>query len=116
LFSFISFIQFVIGIAYLFLLIAGAILCKKYAFRLGLYFFLFMIMAQIYRYLSQFFISSFFDRVRDDHSMGMSIGEWAILLALIPSLIEVVAFSLLVVGLYQMWNRRHAPTSEKSMD
>ncbi len=46
---------------------------------------------------------------RKTTSTGMSAGEFSLLLSLIPKTIQVLAFAVLVVGLYKMWGRKKEP-------
>lgn len=106
-----SVIGFLIFLIFVALLTVGLVQCKKNSFMPGFYFFLVMMIGQIYSWISPFFIRGFFER--DTSTNGMSLGEWFILFSYIPRVIDVIALGFLVVGLYRMWNRRLVTTSVK---
>ena len=47
--------------------------------------------------------------------LGMTIGEIVSLYPLLPTIIELIAFSFLVVGLYQMWNTKRNHSVDENM-
>lgn len=88
------------------LLIFGLILCRKYTFTAGFYFFLILIINQISSYIYPPFFNKYIDSLVESHTplpMSMTIGEILVWFSLLPKIIEVIAFCFLVVGLYRMW-------------
>lgn len=91
------------------LLIFGLILCRKYNFTAGFYFFLILIVLQILSYIYPPFINKYIDSLVESHSppqISMTIGEIIAWLSLLPKIIEVIAFCFLVVGLYRLWKSK----------
>ncbi|WP_157801035.1 hypothetical protein [Bacillus solitudinis] len=37
---------------------------------------------------------------------AMTVGEFALLLSFIPKTIEIIAYIILVVGLYKLWDKK----------
>ena len=93
---------------FLTLLIFGLIQCRKHSFTAGFYFFLILIFHQISSYIYAPFINKYIDFsiANGSSPMGLTLGEFVALSALLPRIIEVIAFSILVVGLYRMWKSK----------
>jgi len=94
------------------LLIFGLIQCRKHSFTAGYYFFLILISHQILPYIYNPFISKYIDYsiTSGNTPMGLTIGELVAWFSLLPRIIEVIAFSFLVVGLYRMWKSKTITT------
>lgn len=94
------------------LLIFGLIQCKKHAFTGGFYFFLFLIIGKIYSFLFSYSISPIIKNYMDsidqmsERPLGMTTGELVAWISYahqsITSILEITAFSFLVLGLYRM--------------
>ncbi|OMF37557.1 hypothetical protein BK133_05770 [Paenibacillus sp. FSL H8-0548] len=93
---------------FLALFIFGLIQCRKHSFTAGFYFFLLLIVHQILPYIYSPFIHRYIDysSTSGNTPMGMTIGELVAWFTLLPRIIEVIAFSFLVVGLYRMWKSK----------
>ena len=91
------------------LFLFGLIQCKKHSFTAGFYFFLILIVYMISSYIYPPFISSYIDSFVEGNTsppMGLTIGELVAWFNIIPKIIEVIAFSFLVVRLYRMWKSK----------
>jgi len=91
------------------LFIFGLIQCRKHSFTAGFYFFLILIVHMISSYIYPFYTSSYIDSFIGGNispPMGLTIGELVAWFSIIPRIIEVIAFSFLVVGLYRMWKSK----------
>lgn len=91
------------------LCIFGLIQCRKHSFTAGFYFFLILIAHQISPYIYSPFIHKYIDALDGGNTpppMDMTIGELVAWFTLLPRIIEVNAFSFLVVGLYRMWKSK----------
>jgi len=100
-----------ISITFIFsvLFIFGLILCRKHSFTEGFYFFLILIVHLIFPYFYSPFIQKYIDSLVGSNNsppMGMTIGELLAWFTLLPRMIEIIAFSFLVVGLYRMWKSK----------
>ncbi|MCQ6564119.1 hypothetical protein [Paenibacillus mendelii] len=96
-------------IIFLFLLIFGLLQCRKYSFTAGFYFFLILTVHEISSYIYPPFINKYIHSLAGGNTpppMGMNIGELVAWFSLLPRIIEVIAFSVLVVGLYRMWKSK----------
>jgi hypothetical protein len=93
-------------IVFLFVLIFGLRQCRKNHFIAGFYFFLIILILKIYDFIAPFTIMRLIDSYvvnRTTIPLGMTFGEMITLLNFIPRIIEVIAFIILVVGLYRIW-------------
>ena len=91
------------------LFIFGLIQCRKHSFTAGSYFFLILLVHMILSYIYPLFIRRYIDSFVGGNTsppMGMTIGELVAWFSIIPRIIEVIAFSFLVVGLYRMWKSK----------
>lgn len=93
---FINVFQFV---ALMGLLVVGLIFSRKYLFKAGFYFFLLLIIGEVYSKFIYDFIQSFLRHV------DLNSREMGLALSLIPQTIKVFAFLILIVGLYRTWKR-----------
>ena len=90
-------------VIYLAFLIFGLILCRKHSFTAGFYFFLIIIIHQLLPYIYYPFVNNYID----SFSRGNTpIGEIVASFSIFPRILEVIAFSFLVVGLYRMWKSK----------
>jgi hypothetical protein len=104
-----GFFAILVSIFFLFVLIFGLIQCRKNHFIAGFYFFLIILMLKIYDFIAPFTISRLIDSYNVNRTtlpLGMTFGEMITLLNFIPRIIEVIAFTFLVVGLYRMWKSK----------
>lgn len=88
---------------------------KNHSFKEGVYFFLLLIIHEIYSYISPSLIQSYIDKITSENKdlvLGLSIGELVVILSLIPKMILLAAFIFLVYGLRRMWNSKNTPPSE----
>lgn len=86
--------------------------CRKHSFTAGFYFFLLWIFYQIYSFIAPIYISRFIDsHLRENNPLwGLTLGDLMVLISFIPRIIELVAFGILVLGLYRMWNTKTVKT------
>ncbi|WP_156739604.1 hypothetical protein [Paenibacillus oryzae] len=93
------------------LLLTGMLVCRKYQFKAGFYFFLLLIIPYSFNSFFSPTFAQFINSYMDSRSLpfGMSLGEAVAWFSFIPKMIEIIAFSILVVGLYRLWRFRTAP-------
>jgi hypothetical protein len=99
----------VIMILFIALLIFGLVQSKKHSFMAGFYSFLILIVNHVHSYIAPLTthrIMNSYLSSNTDPPLGMSLGELVALLSLIPRVLEVIAFSILILGLYRMWNSK----------
>lgn len=75
----------------------------------GYYAFLILIINYIYSYIAPFTTHRLIDTYLTGNTeppMGMSKGEMVAFFSLIPKTIDVIAFTILIFGLYRMWNSK----------
>jgi len=104
-----SIMSITLDVLFFALLIFGLIQCRKHSFTAGFYFFLILIVHQISQYIYSPFINKYIDSLLVGNTpppMGLTIGELAAWFTLLPRIIEVIAFSFLVIGLYRMWKSK----------
>ncbi|XEC93723.1 hypothetical protein AB6A23_20550 [Paenibacillus tarimensis] len=108
------FVSILIMIGTIALLVTGLIISKKYSFMGGFYFFLILLINNLYSAIGARFIGNYIDSVIISNSapMGMTIGQFVGWLSLIPRTLEVIAISFLIVGLYRMWKSHSKRTIE----
>jgi ABC-type uncharacterized transport system permease subunit len=105
----ISIMSILLTVIFSALFIFGLIQCRKHSFTAGVYFFLILIVHKISPYFYSPFISKYIDSLTGSNTpppMGMTFGELVAWFTLLPRILEVVAFSFLVVGLYRMWKSK----------
>jgi len=88
---------------------------KNHSFKEGAYFFLLLIIHEIYLYISPSLIQSFIEKIinkNKDLVLGLSIGELVVILSFIPKMILLAAFIFLVYGLRRMWHSKNTPPPE----
>lgn len=96
---------------FLAVLVIGLILSKKHNFKAGFYFFLILIIDEyVLQYLRYYFIDTFVANRSQGAAGMMTIGEIVVLVSYIPKLLEIVAFSILIVGLFRMWQAKGVST------
>lgn len=105
-----SIFSFTLSVLFLVLLIFGLVQCRKHSFAAGFYFFLFLIIGKMYSYLIPPIFSKYIDSFHQNVTsppMGMTIGEmvsWILLISRsLETIIMIIAFSFLIIGLYRMW-------------
>jgi hypothetical protein len=94
-------------VIFLALFIFGLIQCRKHSFTAGFYCFLILIVHYISPYIYSPYIHKYIDSLNSGNTpMGMSIGEILTWISLLRTIVEAIAFSFLVVGLYRMWKAK----------
>lgn len=89
------------------LFIIGLWNSKIHSFKGGVYFFLLLIINEIYSFIAPPLIQNYIDTLIIENGkpmMGMTIGELVAFLSLIPEVIVLAAFTCLIYGLYRLWN------------
>jgi hypothetical protein len=95
-------IGIVISIIMIVLFIFGLWLSKRLSFNGGFYFFLLLIVHEIYSFVSPILIRNYIDHLVIENKypiMGMTLGELVVLFSLIPKIIVMIAFICLIYGL-----------------
>lgn len=102
-----SIFNFSILIIFLFLLFFGLFQCRKNSFSAGFYFFLILIVTQILTFVIQPLIG-FYVNNRDDVPFGITMGEFTALILgvsyMIETILKMIAFTILIIGLYRIWH------------
>lgn len=44
--------------------------------------------------------------LNNPETSAITVGEFALLLSFIPQTIQIIAYTILIVGLYKMWNEK----------
>ncbi|MFC5464422.1 hypothetical protein [Lederbergia graminis] len=86
-------------------LISGLVLSRKHSFTAGVYFFLILIVHKISSYFYSLLIRNYINTLTEsgkEPPMGMSIGELVSWFSLIPTSVYIIAFGVLIIGLYNM--------------
>lgn len=96
LFSFFNFMAFLLVIAYVILLIVGLVLSKKYEFKPGFYFFLILMIGGLYSVVHYYFMMPILD------TLDLEMMDYGNAMSIIPNTIELLAFIIIIVGLYRM--------------
>lgn len=102
-------VSILVAVILLGLFILGLIQCRKHSFTAGYYFFLILLVHTISSYIYPLFISSYIDSFAEGSTappMGITVGELVAWFSIIPRIIEIIAFSILVIGLYRMWKSK----------
>ena len=105
----VSVIHIFFNIIYLALLFLGLIQCRKYAFKAGFYFFLLLIVQRLSAYIYLPILNSITNSMIKSggpYRVGMTISGITDWFTIIPTGIQLVAFAILVVGLYKMWRKK----------
>jgi len=97
-------VYIIILIAFIVLLILGIIQCAKNSFKAGLIFFSMMILLKAYSYISPQFIN----RMLQSRAFDISIGLFISIHNLVILLVEISAYVILVIGLYNLWSSKKA--------
>ncbi|MDQ0350330.1 hypothetical protein J2R98_000133 [Alkalibacillus filiformis] len=110
-------ISVLIPVATVVLLIVGLIISRKFAFTGGFYFFLLLIISELYQFIMK--TGGIGIRMVDyfqEHGppMGMTMGEFVVWTSFIPRVLELIAFTFLVVGLFKLWKTSASKTKEMS--
>lgn len=93
------------------LLVIGLIYSKINSFKPGFYFFLLLIIHEVYSSVSPFFTRNYIDNIAEGHKepfMGMTIGEFFVFLSLIPEVLLFTAFLFLITGIRSFRNTKYA--------
>ncbi len=74
----------------------------------GFYAFLLLMINQLYLLVSPFVTNSIIENfmLNNHEPSAMTVGEFALLLSFIPKTIEIIAYIILVVGLYKLWDKK----------
>jgi len=101
-----------LSVFYLILLIFGLVLCRKHSFTPGFYFFLILIILRLSPYIYSPLVHNYIDHIMNNGKipMDMTIGEILAWFNLIPQIVEIIAYSILVIGLYTMWKSKRKGT------
>lgn len=101
-----------LDVLFLAVLFLGFVQCRKHSFKAGFYFFLILIVHKISAYLYAPLLNTYTNALIKSNSrppMGMTIGKFVSWLSLLPTIINLIAFGILVVGLYKMWRSKTVP-------
>jgi hypothetical protein len=82
--------------------------------RPGFMLFLLLTINHIYLFIAPYTANSMLNIYisnNENQPMGLTFGEVAALLYFVPRLIEVIAFAILVSGLYRMWQLKPASSN-----
>lgn len=85
------------------ILIIGLWFCWKISFKPGFWFFLILLIQKLYGTILSWYMNSSSD-IRSPFE-GLSLGEWLALHSLAQAFLHVLAYLVLVVGLYKLWKR-----------
>jgi hypothetical protein len=92
-------IYLLIDLIFLGLLIFGLIKSKKYSFLAGFYSFLILLLLRLYSFVTPYTTKLIIDNVSEP-PFGFSIGEFLAFINIIPKTLNLIAFSILIIGLY----------------
>jgi len=104
-----GFMSMLLIFLFLILLIIGLILCRKHLFTAGFYFFLILILNKVLSFIYSAYIAKYIDSLHESNKqppLGMTIGELVSWFSLIPTIIELIAFAILIIGLYTLWKSK----------
>ncbi len=105
-FLIINSIGIIIGAIYLISLIVGLIICRKQLFTEGFYFFLIMIISQVHSFFAPLYTNIVIDHYqKNGASGGLTLGQFVISISYMDTLINSIAFLILVIGFYRRWKR-----------
>ena len=102
--------EIIISIFLLVLLVIGLWYSKMHSFKAGVYFFLLLIIHEIYSFISPPLIQNYIENLITENNeplLGNTIGEFTALLSLIPQMILLAAFLCLIVGLRGLWGSKN---------
>ncbi|MCT8140255.1 hypothetical protein H1D32_22670 [Anaerobacillus sp. CMMVII] len=91
-------------INFLRLLVFGLIQSKKSSFLAGFYSFLILLFLQLYSFIFPHTIKPLIDNMSEP-PFGKSISEFVAILNLIPKTVNLIAFSILIIGLYKRFKK-----------
>jgi hypothetical protein len=100
-------IHLFISLIFLSVLGFGLLQAKKHSFMAGVYCFAILIILRSYSLVSHFITNAIVDYYFSntiEPPFGLSIGEVVFVLSLLPRIIELIAFFILIIGLYKVWN------------
>ncbi|MUK87846.1 hypothetical protein GMD78_05460 [Ornithinibacillus sp. L9] len=101
--------EIIISILVFVLLIIGLWFCKIYSFKAGIYFFLLILIHKIYSFVAPPLVGRYIDWLGDENKnlwFDMTTAELVVLFSIIPNILELVAFTFLIIGFYRYLNRR----------
>jgi len=110
----INVVYILLTVLFIAFLILGLVQCRKHSFTAGFYFFLILIVNKIAPYLYNPYFHKYMDSLAENINqppMGMSLGELLVWFSIIPIIIDLIAFGILVIGLYNMWRSKIAAQS-----
>lgn len=93
------------------LLLAGLVLCRKYRFTAGFYFFIIQLALNLFQTLLGPYLQSLMLSYAVSNSncpMEFVLKELAFGIQIIYLAIEIIAYCILVVGLYKWWSSKRA--------
>ncbi|MCT8140303.1 hypothetical protein H1D32_22955 [Anaerobacillus sp. CMMVII] len=82
------------------LLIFGLLQSKRYSFFAGVYSFLILIFLKLYSFVAPYSIKPIIENISEP-PFGSSTSEFVAFLNLIPKTLNLIAFSILIIGLFQ---------------
>lgn len=99
--------EFFLFLTIIALLVIGMVLSKRNSFNAGFYFFIVMIIQQLYHFISPatYYLQAVIDG-KMEPLFGLRIGELIHYLSFIPTIILIIAFVILIIGLFQVWEKR----------
>jgi hypothetical protein len=92
-------IYLIIDLIFLGVLIFGIIQSKKHSFLAGFYSFLILLLLRLYSFVAPYTTKLIIDNVSEP-PLGSSIGEFIAFINIIPRTLNLIAFSILIIGLY----------------
>jgi hypothetical protein len=97
----------VISILMIVFFVIGLWSSKLHSFNGGVFFFLLLIIHEVYSFIAPPLIRNYIDTLSIENKepiFGMTFGELVLSLSLIPKLIVLAAFICLIYGLRRLWN------------
>lgn len=88
---------------------AGIFFCFRLRFMPGALFFFILIVNKILQFYFQNYISHY-DTQQTALPQDMSVGELVSAFQIVSHVIEIIAFVILLIGLYQKWSKRKHPS------
>ncbi len=106
-----NFVSLAVNVIFFAILFIGLLQCRKHAFRAGFYFFLILIVHKISSYFYLPYLHKYMDSLVESNTpppMGMTYGEFVSWFSFIPAIIDLLAFGILVTGIYKLWRSKAA--------
>lgn len=101
-------IHHLITVMLLALLLFGLVQSKKHSFKGGVYSFLLLFILKIYSLFAPFIVRTIVDYYYVNNfspPFSMQISELVALLQLLPKMLQLIAFTILIIGLYKIWKK-----------